>query len=87
MNRDKIELKEIARAYTEMALDALVDTCRCKDNPSARVSAAKELLDRGWGKSIQPVEKPSGPGEDATLINGTAILPPLIPYYNKPTAN
>jgi hypothetical protein len=31
---------------------------RCKDaTPAARVSAANAILDRGWGKATQPLEK------------------------------
>lgn len=54
-NKATIELKELARQYTEDAVHALVNVMM-GDNPSARVTAAKELLDRGYGKPSQFIE-------------------------------
>ncbi len=49
-------LAEIARTHTESALETLVEVAMSKsENGSARVSAAKELLDRGWGRATQPI--------------------------------
>lgn len=40
-----------AREHTDKALDVLVEGMADED-PKVRVAAAKELLDRGWGKSL-----------------------------------
>src|SRR5262249_11396938 len=47
-----VHVRDIARQYTEEAIEALVSFMRnALEHPSARVSAAKELLDRGYGKA------------------------------------
>lgn len=50
-------VRELARKYTEEAIEALVDVCRSSKSDSARVAAATSLLDRGYGKPLQPVEQ------------------------------
>lgn len=51
------EVRELARQHTATAMQALVEVCANKKAPpSARVSAASTLLDRGWGKPLQPVD-------------------------------
>lgn len=40
-----------AREHTDKALEVLVEGMEDKD-PRVRVTAAKELLDRGWGKPL-----------------------------------
>lgn len=40
-----------AREHTDRALEVLVDGMGDKD-PRVRVTAAKEVLDRGWGKPL-----------------------------------
>jgi hypothetical protein len=51
------ELEREARKHTELALNTLVQICGNEDCPAAsRVSAAKEILDRGWGKAKQTVD-------------------------------
>jgi hypothetical protein len=56
-------LTDLAREYTEEAVEALVDVMREGDSDAARVAAAKQILDRGWGQApqtiaVQPVEAP-----------------------------
>lgn len=41
-----------AREHTDKAIEVLVNGLDDKD-PKVRVAAAKELIDRGWGKAIQ----------------------------------
>jgi hypothetical protein len=42
--------------HTRQAVGALVDVVNhAKRHPAARVLAARELLDRGWGKAVQPL--------------------------------
>jgi hypothetical protein len=47
-------IKELAKAHTQQALDTLVEIAGNKNaSPSARVQAATAILDRGWGKPSQ----------------------------------
>lgn len=53
-NKATASLKDIAREYTQEALDALVGVLRASHEPAAaRVSAANAILDRGYGKPSQ----------------------------------
>jgi hypothetical protein len=55
------DLRSLARAHTEMALNVLYGVARsAKCPPSARVQAAAHLLDRGWGKAEQAHVGPDG---------------------------
>jgi hypothetical protein len=54
-NKQTLDVKELARDYTEEAILALASVMR-GDDTSAKVSAAKELLDRGHGKAKQVVD-------------------------------
>ena len=52
-----VRVSELARAHTEAALGTLVAVMNDGTaSPSARVSAASAILDRGWGKATQPFE-------------------------------
>lgn len=54
-NKSTAELKELARQYTNEALEALVNVIRGTDSDAARVSAIRELFDRGYGKATQTI--------------------------------
>ena len=43
-------LSELAKTYTEEALETLIDVARNGRTDAARVSAANALLDRAYGK-------------------------------------
>lgn len=48
------DLRSLARTHTATAVNVLAGVMRNEEaNPSARVAAASELLDRGWGKAEQ----------------------------------
>lgn len=50
----KIEVKKLAQAWGPDAIDTLAELMNDARQPGAtRVAAAKELLDRGFGKSTQ----------------------------------
>lgn len=51
------ELRELAQVHTAAALNALVGIVTGGEGipPAAQVAAAKELLDRGYGKATQPI--------------------------------
>jgi len=46
----KLSLSELAREYTNDALDALVDVMQSSQSDSARIAAATTILDRGYGR-------------------------------------
>jgi hypothetical protein len=56
LNKATLDVREAAQAFTEDALTVLASIMKAEEQPAAaRVSAAKELLDRGHGKSTQPI--------------------------------
>jgi hypothetical protein len=55
-SRVTMDVKELARDYTEEAVLALAQVMRGADSDAAKVAAAKELLDRGHGKAKQVVD-------------------------------
>ena len=52
-NKATLSLKELARDYTEQALETLAQIMVAGESETARVSAANALLDRGYGKPSQ----------------------------------
>ena len=57
MAKTPIEIKSLARAHTESALNVLAGIMNEPESPhAARVSAAIALLDRGWGKPAQAIK-------------------------------
>ena len=46
----KFNLSELARQYTNDALDTLVDVMKSGQGDSARIAAATAILDRGYGR-------------------------------------
>lgn len=68
VNKQRPDVRALALGYTEECLRVLAGIMRDKDAPHvARVSATKELLDRGHGKSVQGVEV-SGPDGNELVI-------------------
>lgn len=63
--KNNARVVELARSHTENAFATLVQVMEDKKAPAAaRVSAAQAVLDRGWGKPVQPVD---GDGEGGPL--------------------
>lgn len=54
-NKVTLAIKAIAAPYGEEAVEALANIMRHSDSDQAKVAAAKELLDRGFGKAKQPL--------------------------------
>ena len=55
MGAIKKDLRQLARTHTATAVKTLVGIMRSpKAQGSARIAAANSLLDRGWGKAVQP---------------------------------
>jgi len=49
----KFNLSELAREYTNDALDTLVDVMQSSQSDSARIAAATAILDRGYGRTTK----------------------------------
>ena len=57
-------LREYARRHTLSAMRTVVYLCEHGKKESTRLAAAKELLDRGWGRSIQAVTYENAEGSE-----------------------
>ena len=62
-------MRRAAQRYTTEALETLAAIMRSAEADAARVSAAKELLDRGHGKSPQPQTGEGGTGPVALAVS------------------
>lgn len=57
LNIATADIKALARAHGADAVETLASIMSDSEvPPAARVAAAKELIDRGYGKAIQPTE-------------------------------
>ena len=50
-----IEIRDLARQHSRVAIETLVKIATSGKSEAARVSAANSILDRGWGKPTQPI--------------------------------
>jgi len=55
-NKATASLRDVARQYTEQAIETLVNIALSGESEAARVSAANAILDRGYGKPSQVVQ-------------------------------
>jgi len=69
------DLSSLARSYTDMAIRTLAGVAQSGESEAARVSAAGQLLDRGWGRPAQPVTGKDGV-EDIRVTIRTIIEGP-----------
>lgn len=60
------DLIEAAREHTQEAVGRLAFWMR-SEHPAASPMAAKELLDRGWGRPVQPNEHTGKDGEPLVI--------------------
>ena len=85
------DIRLLARSRTEAAINVLVMIMfRETAHAFARVAAAKELLDRGWGKPVQPLATDQGPLELIHRIERVIVHPdhsstPIRQIENAPT--
>lgn len=57
MAKTPTEIRSLARAHTETAINVLVGVMNAPDAPhAAKVSAVNSILDRGWGKATQIIQ-------------------------------
>lgn len=73
-NKTVSEVKLIAQQYGADAITTLVDIMQKSETDTARISAAKELLDRGYGKATQPL---TGAGD-------SPLIPAVIQFVREP---
>ncbi len=66
-----IDLRSLARSYTEFAITTLGGIAQNSENDSARTAACVHLLDRGWGKAAQPL---TGAGGDDIQVTIRTII-------------
>lgn len=67
---DGKSLKDLAREHTKSALDTLVRIAEDEEAPAAaQVSAASEILNRGWGRAPQTLGD-----EDGNALDLIAVL-------------
>lgn len=74
-NKATAEIKELAREHGPAAIKALAQLLMSADSDTARIAAAKELLDRGYGKPMQAIEHTGNDGGPITLLE-TVIVDP-----------
>lgn len=75
-NKSNATLRDIARGYTQEAIDALVSILSSEDEPAAaRVSAANALLDRGYGKAATVINGDDEGGPVVTVIKLIGVAP------------
>jgi hypothetical protein len=53
MTKAPADLRSLARAHTELAVQTLAGIARSGLSEQARVAASQALLDRGWGRPAQ----------------------------------
>jgi hypothetical protein len=74
-NKVTAEVRSLAQQYGEQAVKMLAEMMVNGESEAARIAAAKEILDRAYGKATQMIE---GPGKDGEhLIRNTAAAPML----------
>ncbi len=56
LNKSTKDIKALAQKHTPEALKTLVRIMGKSESDAARVAAAKELLDRGYGRATQTID-------------------------------
>lgn len=77
----KATLEELARRYTDLALETLHDVAKDGTSEAARVAAATALLDRGYGRPHQTQDS------NITMSAGEAFVDLLRMVNERRTAN
>lgn len=68
LNKVTKDIKALAGKHTPEALKTLVSIMKSSSSDQARVAAAKELLDRAYGKSPQAITGEGGEGPVTVVI-------------------
>jgi hypothetical protein len=68
-NKTSKDVRELAQKFGTMSIQGLIDIAQDDEQPTAaRVSAYKEVLDRGLGKSLQQVAHAGEEGQGPIKI-------------------
>ncbi len=62
LNKATKDIKALAAPYGEPAVKELARIMTESESDAARIAAAKELIDRGYGKAKQPIDHSSADG-------------------------
>jgi hypothetical protein len=62
-NKATADIKALAQVHAADAIATLANILMKSESDTARIAAAKELLDRGYGKAMQGVELTGKDGE------------------------
>jgi hypothetical protein len=54
-NYSTLEIKQLAQSFGREAIETLVTLMKTSTDERTRVAAARDLLDRGYGKAAQPM--------------------------------
>lgn len=73
LNKVTADIKALAQQHCEAAIIQLATILTTSESHQARIAAAKELLDRGYGKATQAVEM-SGP-EGGAIVTEFVLAP------------
>jgi len=77
MPRPTKDLKQLARAHTSAAIKTLIGIMNQPKAPAAaRIAASNSILERGWGKSVQPHAGEDGEGPVEIKVIETIIVDP-----------
>jgi hypothetical protein len=74
-NKITADIRALAQNHAPDAIAMLATILTTSENDSARIAAAKELLDRGYGKSKQAVEMT---GEDGGPMQFSQIVRRIV---------
>lgn len=66
-------LRQICRDHTDDAVKVLVNILTTSESESAQLTAAKELLDRGWGRATQPISGDDEADPIKTAVDVSAL--------------
>lgn len=82
-NKATRDIKQAAREYTEQALATLVKVMEGGEGvpAAAQVSAAREILDRAYGKPMQAVEHSGPNGGPMETINANMTAKEAAELY------
>lgn len=84
-NKATAEVKELAQQYGQEAIEALAKIVKSGDSDQAKVAACREILDRGYGKSIQGVVQLKFIFEFTQKVAGaiSRVIPDSCPHCKK----
>ncbi|TCK87348.1 hypothetical protein B0G74_7887 [Paraburkholderia sp. BL9I2N2] len=68
VNRVTADIKALAQSFGAEAIQTLVSIAQASESDQAKISAVKELLDRGYGKAVQAMEIAGKDGAPAVQI-------------------